>query len=1116
MVLALAICTGTLQAAATIAASPTSITLHCDVGVGPTAAPIGITLLSAGAAENVTASSSSAAVVLPNPATLSVASTSVATSFSFTMASACAGATNNQQVTLTFTPAGGTALTVTATLAVTQPTIAASQSTMTLNCDTVLGPAPAVSIGITQVTSGAAIPINVAAPAGLTGANGPLVIPTTTGSINSTTVAIPFTFQLAPGCKNFIPAGIQGSTPTPTSVAITFIPTAGTGGVTVTATLVVTNSASALAPSPSAVTITCTKSGASYTNLTSQTVNVTSAANLGTPFTVATTRSDYPAWLSVSAGGTASTTAVALTVQPIAGCGGLGVGSTVYQVHLLNAPAPDKIFTVTIQIGATSTLVPNPTSISLSYQTTTGTPVYTSHSSTIGETSPAVFFQVDQTTIPVWLTVGTLTGTTSAPVPISFTPNAAVQTLALGNYSAGVHLKVSGQLDCVIPVALQVENPASSLAAAEGNAQSKNWTIGTALPTFLITPVSTDSPIAYTVAQGSATGTPLNPMTLSASQGVAYSFGSSPITVSFSQSTFGAVTPSTASLTGSVVFTYGSGSTYTVNLTVVIKSPGASISALSPSTVPTATTGGFTVSIGGSGFVTGSSLIATNAGLVVNGLIISDVNVVPTVIDSTSIVLAFTVPAAGTDPYLTLSSAGSLIIGVCNPGGATCSTPTSTATLTIGINPIVQAVTSASSYAEMAAPALLTVAPYDILSIFGTNFCISSGTGCTGSSATLYGTMDPVTLRFLATLSPDGGVRNLSVAFQTHTSSPVLIGNAPLLFASNNQINLLAPDALKAYIGNAVDIVVSFGALHGSPFTVNVGHTDPGIFTLSGDGVGDAAAETSTYAIIGESNPAVMMSTAADAPQITLYVTGLGRPDSTTGTAIAQYGVTCMATDDYWANVNAGSGVAVPLTSNDGLVLQSAYFDAANIQPCVTPSGTDAPTVTIGNVAGTVKYAGWVSGAIAGLYQINVLLPASTGSFVDAAGDAGQPVLATPLHLPVVVTANSRTSQPSGVNLWVQRGLNVTYTGLLTGTHSQAWADQAITVADGGGTYSYALTSGTLPDGIVLNASTGALHAATGLAADAVSETVTITVTDTSSTSSAGITGAVTIAFTIG
>jgi len=237
-------------------------------------------------------------------------------------------------------------------------------------------------------------------------------------------------------------------------------------------------------------------------------------------------------------------------------------------------------------------------------------------------------------------------------------------------------------------------------------------------------------------------------------------------------------------------------------------------------------------------------------------------------------ILTITVPASA-DPNLPFSGNATVTLAVCNPAVAqtTCSTPTpanstgasGTFQLSIGTSPIVQAVTSASSYAEAVAPALPTVAPYDILSIFGTNFCVSGSTGClaNGANAVLYGQTDPTTLRYLTALSPDpssaANPRNLSVTFFPHGVSAAgsAIGVAPLLFATNGQINLIAPAALSTHIGTVVDIIVSFGygtggtLLQSKPYPVTVVQTDPGVFTVNGDGQGAAAALVApTYALI--------------------------------------------------------------------------------------------------------------------------------------------------------------------------------------------------------------------------------------------------------------------------
>jgi uncharacterized protein (TIGR03437 family) len=937
---------------------------------------------------------------------------------------------------------------------------------------------------------------------------------------------------MAAGCKGVTAA---------TALTLTFTLAGGATPLTVATTMgtITTASGSALAPSPSAVTVICTKNVSTYTAGTAQTVNVTSPAYLGTPFTVNTTaqtvnsvvETALPAWLTVSGGGTASATSVALTVNAVSGttgngCGILPVGSTTYNVHLLNAPAPDKILAVTVEVGVLATPAASPASIALSY--VKGSLAYNSTTTSVSA-SPAVFFSVDPSTLPLWLNATPTTGTTTSAVTMTFVPTAGAETVALGSYSANVHLKVSGQLDTVIPVTLQVKDPTATLTVAEGTTRTISWVLGQALPTLVITPVSSDSPIAYAIT---TTANSLSPV-VGATSGIAYSFGSAPIPVTFLQSIFGAAAPG-ATLSGSVTFTPTSGTPVTVTINVQVKSPGALIYSISPSSLPTATSGSFTVVLTGSGFVySGGSTLVTKAGVVSGGSIVSDYFVTPTVINSTTISLAITVPASN-DPYLPFSGVGGTVaFGVCNPGGGNCSTPASQINLTIGVNPIVQAVTSASSYIQATAPALTPVSAYDILSVFGTNFCVSGGTGCIAPNPILYGTTDPVASRYLATLSPDAAgstQRVLSVTFQTHAGSPVAIANAPLLFATNNQINLVVPAAVNAYAGSTVDIVVSFGygslpatMFKSSPFSVTIAATDPGIFTVGGDGQGDAAALLPSYALITSATPAGARLTAAEGDIISLYVTGLGVPDSTTSTAAwtTPNTVDCMTASAYWAAVNTTDSPSTPVTSNDGLVIQSALFPASNIQPCMMHNGTDVPSVKIGNVAATVVFAGWVSGSIAGLYQINVQIPAKGSSFIDSANDAGQPATLAAMHVPVVVTANSISSQPTGVNIWLAASLLVTQTGATTSSQSGALATwgsaggdsvSGFTIAEGTGPYAYTLnntdTASLLALGLSINATTGAI---TGIAVDGTA-TITVNVADTITPF---LTGSVVVTYTI-
>ncbi len=1008
--------------------------------------------------------------------------------------------------------------------------LVASPTAITLACDTVLGPTP-VTVGITLATGATANTVTVTSTAGTAPTSALATLPSPQ-TVNSTSAATNFTFSASAGCKNVV-AG---------TVTLTFTLTGGATPLTMTATFATptTASGSALAPSPSAVTILCTKNGSTYTAGSAATVNVTSPAYLGTPFTLNTTSQTYngvtetalPAWLTVTGSGTASATAVSLTITPVGGntgtgCGALPVGATTYNVHLLNAPAPDKILPVTIQVGTTATMTASPASTSLSY--TKGSFTYTPGTPNVLTSTPASFFTVDPATVPLWLNVNPLTGTaptSGSSVSVTFVPTAGAETLALGSYTANVHLKVSGELDTVIPVNLQVKNPSATLTVAEGLTRSVNWTLGTALPTLLITPTSSDSPIAYAIT---TTAGSLSPQ-VSATQGIAYSFGSAPIPVTFLQAIFGAAAPG-ANLTGSVIFTPTNGSpAVTVNITVHVNSPAATLTGISPTALPTATSGTYTVILSGSGFVSsGGSTLVTKAGLVESGSIVSDFFVTPTVLNSTTISLSIVVPTSA-DPYLPFNTASSATVtfGVCNPGGGNCSTPTSTWSLTIGVNPIVTAVTSASSYRQATPPALTSVAAYDILSIFGSNFCVSGGTGCVSANPILYGATDPANptdLRYLNALSPDAPgatQRNLNVTFQTHASSPVAIATGPLLFATNNQINVVVPSAVAAYIGSTVDIVVSFGygsstnMLKSAPYSVTISATDPGVFTVGGDGQGDAAALLPvTYDLVSQSSPATA-KTGSDSDIIALYVTGLGVPDSTTGSTAWNVSSTvkCMAAADYWAAVNTTDAPTPALTSDDGLVVQSALFAANNIQPCIKSNSPDVPTVTVGGVSAPVVFAGWVADSVAGLYQINVQMPVRSSNFTDV-NNASGPALTTPLHLPIVVstTVNSvtMTSQPTGANVWVVGGLKVVPTGTQSGAGGSTgtpWGTSGVS-ATGTGTYTYAVTSGSLPVGLTL--SSGGVISGTATSDSGTTWPVTITATE----GGTGVTGSVNVTYTI-
>ena len=994
-------------------------------------------------------------------------------------------------------------------------TLTATPSTVAVTCSTTTGPGAGVSVvvkPVTSLTGSATITVSVGSlPSGV-------VVTAPASQILNTTnqsSGLTYTVKLANGC-------VGASTG---SVSFHFF-AGGTSDVLVTVNETVTATTSALTVSPTPITVTCARipgSPATYVPGPSQTVSVTSAATGGTPFTVDTTTSAPANWLSVNptTGGTATTAATTFTLTAATGCGGFAAGSTnSTTIHLLNSPAPDKLLPVTLQVLPPSPLTANPNPASLSYTKGSGTPGH-ADVAIASASSPAPFFTIDTTTLPIWLTADSTTGT--VPKTIRFSSTSVSDTLAPGTYSASVHVKVSNYAVLSVPVSLSINNTAPQLSVSEGITRNVNWTVGTALPTPYITLVSSDSPIPYTVT----TGGNLAPI-IAANElkGLAYSFGTA-IPVTFDPTVFAAAQPGTT-LTGTVSFTWGNpASTIVVTFNVAILSPAATLTSASPASIPTAPAGQvFTVVLTGNNFVASlDPTQKTKVGVVSSGNLITDANISSNVVNVSSMILTITVPTSA-DTYLPFSptgQGGTVILGVCNPVGGTCTVPTGTTTLAIGSNPIIQAVTSASSYLQVTPPAVQTIAPYDMLSIFGINFCSSGGTGC-NSSQVLYGAPDAITRYYPSSLSPDASSstqRSLSVTFQTHATPPVVIANAPLLFATNSQINLLVPAAVSAQISGSVDIVVNFGygtgaTMHSStPFTVNVAATNPGVFTIGADGQGAGAILGPNWALIAAGQEAGMRSTATDSDIVQIYMTGLGLPDSIADNASAGSGYSwsadCVTVASYLASLNLSASSSV--TVADGAVIQASLLNTNRLAPCIKSNSTNVPSVTVGGVAGVVTYAGWVADSIAGLYQVNVRLPGSGAGPFTATDGTSVATISAPVQLPVVVRANGNSSQ-TGVSLWVAPRLKVAAPGSggLTGRVGVNWpsSSNAVVATEGTSPYRYSLTSGLLPAGVTLSAA-GVLSGMPA-ANTAGSYVVTVTATDSAHVP---VTGTVTFTLTV-
>lgn len=628
-----------------------------------------------------------------------------------------------------------------------------------------------------------------------------------------------------------------------------------------------------------------------------------------------------------------------------------------------------------VEAQTVSPLTATPSTYSLSYQK----PSTAGSAATMKVTATtSTYFTVDPASVPIWLTPGAMNGTANATgVNITLTPNSVGGSLGAGSYSATLKLKVATYSDLSVPVTLVVSNPTPTVTVVETNTQTINWTQGSPYPTKTLTIKSSNDPINFTV--GAAITAPTSPaawLKVNKTSGIAYNWGT-PIVVSFTQAVFDSAAVGDV-LTGTVSITPAGGSAIDVAFTINIQPPAAVVTRIYPAETPVQTGAqasdpALTVVVSGSGFVGAPANKKTVVTLGSATLDEAAVNVV----SPTTMILSV--------PATSVASAGALVIGAQNPSVGS----PSTASLNVTAAPIVYAITDSASLVQAAPGTNPTVAPYEIISLFGANFGPAANEVISGELDSFYRYPNQLTAQ----------TKTLTVSFYK-TDGTTLVANAYLLFATDSQINAMVPSGVT---GNAdVKIVVSYNSVASSAYPATVAASNPGVFTVTSSGTGQAAILHATdYSVNSTSNKAAKGST------VLLYLSGLGAPNSTSAntpaTTAPAYPAGCISPANYMASVNTATSHPSPVwTSLDGAVILSSMIAKNHFAPCI---GTPAPvTVTIGGAAATVTYAGWVADSLAGLYQVNAVVPTTV-----TAGNA----------LPVVVTKGGVSSQ-AGVTMAVQ------------------------------------------------------------------------------------------------
>jgi uncharacterized protein (TIGR03437 family) len=687
--------------------------------------------------------------------------------------------------------------------------------------------------------------------------------------------------------------------------------------------------------------------------------------------------------------------------------------------------------------------------------------------------SPSAPFTVVAPSVP-WLTVTVPVSPVTSTGNLIFAVNSAWTTLNSGLNSTSVILHSADAtngtgITFTVNLLVQAAAPSLTIKGGLNTLNPVSYLTGTSAPTLSLTLLSTSGlPVPFTVAVASTTSAEgvASWLTATTTSGIAYSWGT---TITFTTGNAATLAAPGETLAGVITVTPNGVSANNLVSPVYINvnagAPTISASGVTPSLVPLLSNGvapGYvSFVIKGSGFVSSPAAQKTKvfygatAVLCTNPVLTDYV----TVLNSTYIQVQ--VPYASTGAPFATSGVSAFVIGVAN--GASPIAAASTASVGVTSAPIISGITSASTFVDAAPGTNPNVAPYDIVSIFGTNLCPL----CTGTNNVLVGAPDPVFFRFPTLLSPDGGTHRITVTFSKPGAATTLLPGY-LLFATNNQINVAVPGALSTLEGATspnvgvvnvqvgYDVVTPALAANSSVvFPIAYAAVDPGIFTIESSGEGQGAVlDNTTYVLNSQAHPA---DTALGAtPTVQIYLTGLGIPDSSaTNSTTATSGSWALGTFNCIApiggsvgsssNVSAGPGsyeqtVNTPLlynpiatlepsylvpstlwTSIDGAVMSTAFLNTDLAVPCFmgtdTSSSADFITVTIGTPTPTVLtvtnsgvvYAGFAPNAIAGLYQIDVTIPTATGTGASA-------------QYPLSVSINGTTpvSSQNGVTMWVK------------------------------------------------------------------------------------------------
>jgi uncharacterized protein (TIGR03437 family) len=621
-----------------------------------------------------------------------------------------------------------------------------------------------------------------------------------------------------------------------------------------------------------------------------------------------------------------------------------------------------------------------PASLSFTYQVNSATlPAPAKLNATLPAASAGATLSVVVASGPQgWLTVTPDTG--HSPLALTVTVNPT--SLTPGAYSGTISINTvpPGSNPAVVSVTLSISNPPSTLIVTSPSANYTPPSSGAASPTLTFTfttgsaaPVPATAEldvasngdiipfnVAATAGGKSANGAAGNWLRVNGSgqlpnlgtSGVALSGSFVPIYVSLDMATVTALNPGSyagqISVTGSS--TSNGSATIAVNLVVSAGPPTLDPTfPIFPASVIAGPTIDPVITIYGDNFFATSVVtlqLGANPPITLTSTLLSR-KVLQAIVKA-----AYLAPAGGAVYPITWTLA---VTNPAPPNNPAQAPATTTFMVTSPTQPGITSVVNAASYlptsiqtgtAANPVPTNATsVSPREIISIFGQNLGPASVTPTTAAGTpSVYPTI----------------AAGVMVLFRY--GNPLVAVAAPIIMTSSNQVNCIVPVEVAAAIGAAspnATVTISNGGVLTGAFPLTVIAEDPGVFTFGGLGQGQAAVlnydnATGSYTINGGKAAAPRGST------ISIYVTGMG-------------------------------DLAAPPAVANGEVAAAA-----------TKLADNTARVDIDGQPAVVSYAGTSPGAVAGLVQINAIIPPTvrTGAAISLTVSIGS-------------AAASRRSQPA-------------------------------------------------------------------------------------------------------